>query len=214
MLSIEQLKFQYASGASLEVPRFALAQGEVGLLLGPSGSGKTTLLSLIAGLLPVHSGHITVAGIKLQSIHETQMDAFRGESIGFIPQRLFLSAALTVRQNLLLAPFSSGRTEAAQPSRADVLLAELGIAQLANRRAHRISGGQAQRVAVARALMNSPKLLLADEPTASLDDQTAQGVIELLLGVSQRNGTTLLISSHDSRVHRAVPQVTALRLGA
>jgi putative ABC transport system ATP-binding protein len=211
------LQFTHAgSAAALHVPHFAVPAGGIGLVTGPSGSGKTTLLSLIAGLLPLHRGTITVGSNRLQPISNGRNDAFRERSIGFIPQRLFLSAALTVRQNLLLAPFAAGLSAhehaPALADRADALLRNLGLADLASRRAHRISGGQAQRVAVARALMNKPQLLLADEPTASLDDAAAHSVIELLCSAAMSEGVTLVISSHDSRVRNALPDAVALVL--
>ena len=153
---------------------------------------------------------IRIAGTDITALKGTARDVFRGASIGLVPQRLLLSPALTVMQNLQLAPYALGL--AANSKRAQELLAALSISELANKNAAQISGGQAQRVAVARALMNAPKLVLADEPTANLDDAAAAQVISLLLSITNQFGATLLIASHDARVKAALPSSTELQL--
>ena len=211
MLDIENLQFNYAGAdRCVDLLRYTLDSGNVGLLRGNSGSGKSTLLALIAGLLTPQRGRIQIAGTDITALKGTARDVFRGASIGFVPQRLLLSPALTVTQNLQLAPYALGL--AANSKRAQELLAALNISELANKNAAQISGGQAQRVAVARALMNAPKLVLADEPTANLDDAAAAQVISLLLSIPSQFGATLLIASHDARVKAALPSCTELQL--
>jgi putative ABC transport system ATP-binding protein len=194
----------------VDIPRYEIDSGKTGLLVGRSGSGKSTVLALIAGLLTPKRGRIEIGGQDIAALKGSARDRFRGAAIGLVPQRLLLSPALTVMQNLQLAPYALGR--AALPARAHELLSALGIAELAHKNAAQISGGQAQRVAVARALMNAPQVVLADEPTANLDDASASQVISLLLSVSAQFNATLLIASHDARVRSVLPACAELAL--
>jgi putative ABC transport system ATP-binding protein len=211
MLLVEDLQFNYAGAERIvDIPRYEIDSGKTGLLVGRSGSGKSTVLALIAGLLTPKRGRIEIGGQDIAALKGSARDRFRGAAIGLVPQRLLLSPALTVMQNLQLAPYALGR--AALPARAHELLSALGIAELAHKNAAQISGGQAQRVAVARALMNAPQVVLADEPTANLDDASASQVISLLLSVSAQFNATLLIASHDARVRSALPACAELAL--
>ncbi|RZJ12140.1 MAG: ATP-binding cassette domain-containing protein [Rubrivivax sp.] len=168
------------------------------LLRGASGSGKSTLLALLAGLLRVRQGTLEVAGTQLAGLSARALDVWRGATLGVVPQRLHLSVALTVAENLALPALAAG--QGADPARATELLSALGIAELARRRPHQLSVGQAQRVALARALMRRPRLLLADEPSASLDDVHTAQMLSLLRTLADREGCTLIVASHDSRV--------------
>jgi putative ABC transport system ATP-binding protein len=172
------------------------------LLRGASGSGKSTLLALLAGLLRVQQGELSVAGTSLTSLSPRALDAWRGATLGVVPQRLHLSEALTVAENLALPALAAG--QGADPERAAELLAALDIEGLAGRKAHQLSVGQAQRVALARALMRRPRLLLADEPSANLDDEHTVHMLALLLDAAEREGCTLVIASHDARVVEAL----------
>jgi putative ABC transport system ATP-binding protein len=178
-------------------------QGAVLLLSGPSGCGKSTWLALVAALVLPTAGSITVAGQSLATLKNIAADAWRAGAIGFLPQKLHLSAALTVQQNLALAQWASGTAE--NPSAIQSALAALGVAELAPRKPAQLSGGQAQRVALARAVLLKPKVILADEPTASLDDEAAADAVSLLLATAQAQGATLVIATHDARVAALMP---------
>ncbi len=208
MISATGLHYNYAgSGAApLAFADIALPQGHTLVLRGASGSGKSTFLALACGLLSATSGTITVARQDLGALRGAARDAWRGRAIGFLPQRLHLSAALTVMQNLGLAYFALGlKEDKAQIMRS---LDALGVADLAQRLPHEISGGQAQRVALARAVLLSPQVILADEPTASLDDEAAAGALAQLRAIAARCKASLVIATHDARVVQALmPQM-------
>ena len=196
------LRHRYVGGAEIAYADFALAAGRHLLLRGASGSGKSTLLALLAGLLRVHQGELSVADVELQTLSARALDAWRGATLGVVPQRLHLSEALTVAENLALPALAAGH--GADPARAAELMEALDIAELASRRPHQLSVGQAQRVALARALMRRPRLLLADEPSANLDDEHTLHMLALLLDAAEREGCTLVIASHDARVVEAL----------
>lgn len=202
MLGWSSLRHRYAGGAEIEYRDFSLPAGRHLLLRGASGSGKSTLLALLSGLLRVQQGELSVAGTDLAALSPRALDAWRGASLGVVPQRLHLSEALSVAENLALPALAAG--QGADPERAAELLAALDIAELAGRRPHQLSVGQAQRVALARALMRRPRLLLADEPSASLDDEHTLHMLALLLDAAEREGCTLVIASHDGRVIEAL----------
>jgi len=216
MLETRQLQFAYGAGQPLVFPDVALAQGDFLLLSGPSGSGKSTWLALMAALIKPQQGTLTVAGQDLTALTGRSADAWRARHIGFLPQKLHLSAALTVQHNLELAFWAAGLPVDAQ--RVRQALAQLGVAELAQRLPSQLSGGQAQRVALARAVLMQPRLILADEPTASLDDAAAQDAVQLLAQVAQQHGASLVIATHDARVAGALrnstgPAPTLLQLG-
>jgi putative ABC transport system ATP-binding protein len=202
MLRTQGLQFNYPSAAALRFADLQLEQGAALVLQGNSGSGKSTLLALAAGLLTARSGTMEVAGQNPALLSASQRDAWRGRTIGFLPQRLHLSDALSVFDNLALAYFAIGaKVDGAQILRS---LDALGVADLAHRKPQALSGGQAQRVALARAVLMRPLVILADEPTASLDDAAANSAIMLLAQAAQRCGATLVIATHDARVQAAL----------
>jgi len=182
----------------LEFPDVEVAQGSVLILSGASGCGKSTWLALVAGLVAPTSGAVTVADQPLSALKNIATDAWRAKAIGFLPQKLHLSAALTVAQNLALAQWAAGHAENRQQI-AEALEA-LGVGALASRHPSQLSGGQAQRVALARAVLLQPRVVLADEPTASLDDAAAADAVALLLATARRQQATLVIATHDARV--------------
>ncbi|MEI6732822.1 MAG: ATP-binding cassette domain-containing protein [Comamonadaceae bacterium] len=198
MICTQGLSYQYAGAATLRFPDVAVAQGATLLLSGPSGCGKSTWLALIAGLVRPTSGRLTVAGQSLAALDAVATDAWRASTIGFLPQRLHLSVALSVRQNLALAQWASGLAE--DELAIDVALSALSVNELAGRKPAQLSGGQAQRVALARAVLRKPKVILADEPSASLDDAAAADAIALLLTTARSQSATLVIATHDARV--------------
>lgn len=198
MISSRQLAYQYPGGAELRFEDVEVAQGGVLLLRGVSGSGKSTWLALAAGLLNPGGGDITVAGQSLKALGKVAGDAWRARTIGFLPQKLHLSAALSVHANLAMAQWAAGQAQ--DDARIREALAALGVQELAARKPAQLSGGQAQRVALARAVLLRPQVILADEPTASLDDDAAQQAVELLQATARQQGATLVIATHDSRV--------------
>jgi len=203
MLAWQGLSHRYEGAErAIAYADFELAPGRHLLLRGASGSGKSTLLALLSGLLRVRQGELEVAGTSLAGLGARALDAWRGATLGVVPQRLHLSEALTVAENLALPALAAG--QGSDPARAAELMAALDIEELAGRRPHQLSVGQAQRVAVARAMMRRPRLLLADEPSANLDDDNTLQMLALLLDAAEREGCTLVLASHDARVVEAL----------
>jgi len=198
MFSLANVQHSYEGVVVLAIDDWSAAQGERRLVLGPSGSGKTTLLHLLAGVLRPQGGIVKVADCELGTLSSAALDRFRGQNIGLVLQRLHLMSSLSVEKNLLLAQYCAGLAQ--DRSHIEQLLSDLGIADRAHAYPHQLSHGQAQRVAVARAVLNRPKLILADEPTSNLDDENCQQALQLLLDQADRCGATLLIATHDSRL--------------
>jgi len=198
LIQSAHLSYRYPGSVPLHFPDVEVPQGRVLVLSGPSGSGKSTWLALVAGLVPPTTGSLTVAGQALGKLSGAATDAWRAKTIGFLPQKLHLSAALTVAQNLAMAQWAAGQAQ--DDARIHGALDALGVADLAHRKPAQLSGGQAQRVALARAVLLQPQVILADEPTASLDDEAAHTAVELLLHTAGRQGATLVIATHDGRV--------------
>ncbi|WP_370089926.1 ABC transporter ATP-binding protein [Ekhidna sp.] len=198
MLQIKALRHSYDEKAMISYPDWNVEKGNHAIILGNSGCGKTTLLHLIGGLMPPKEGSLEVAGENLSKMGNASLDRFRGEHIGIVFQKPHLVRSLTVRENLTLSQYLGQRK--INKKRTDEVLEKLGIKELANRKVHQISQGQAQRVSIARAVINSPKLLLADEPTASLDDENCKKVIDLLKSQAEETGATLIVATHDHRV--------------
>jgi len=210
MIRTRGLAHAYPGAALRRFPDVDVRQGGTLLVRGRSGSGKSTWLSLVAGLRGTATGDLFVAGLQIGTQRGAEIDAWRARSIGFLPQKLHLSSALTVADNLALAYFAAGRPrDDAAIARA---LEHLGVADLAARRPHQLSGGQAQRVALARAVLLAPELLLADEPTASLDDEAAACALALLQSSAAACDATLVIATHDQRVVQALAGAVVLDL--
>lgn len=217
MIQTSQLAYCYPGSTPIQFPDVDVAQGSVLLLSGPSGCGKSTWLALVAGLVKATSGSLTVADQMLGTLNRVATDAWRARTIGFLPQKLHLSMALTVGQNLAMAQWAAGQPE--DKARVAAALDSLGVADLDHRKPAQLSGGQAQRVALARAVLLHPKVILADEPTASLDDEAAASAIGLLVQTARQRGATLVIATHDGRVAPLIsadgaglPAYTALKL--
>ena len=212
MIRTRQLIYAYPKGPTLVFPDVQLAQGGVLVLRGNSGSGKSTWLALLAGLLTPQSGSLVVAEQDVGRLSPAARDAWRAKNLGFLPQKLHLSEALSVAGNLSLAYFAAGLPQDA-PAKAHVLktLEALDVADLAHRKPSQLSGGQAQRVALARAVLLKPKIILADEPTASLDDSAAESALRLLQTSAQRSHATLVIATHDQRVADGIQGAQVLR---
>lgn len=208
MINTKSITYTYLSAKEIAFPDLTIPAAGQFLLLGESGSGKTTLLHLLGGLLKLQNGTIEVNGTELSGLTESQLDRFRGKHYGFIFQRNHLLAALTVEQNLLMAPYLAGLEH--DKNRLDEVLKQLGIADQKKKRIQELSLGQAQRVAIARAVLNKPAVIIADEPTSALDDKNCDRVSELLISVAQQNQATLLIATHDQRLKNKIKNVIQL----
>jgi putative ABC transport system ATP-binding protein len=198
MIAVRNLTQRYGDRVVLRLPEWTLGTGERSLVIGPSGCGKSTLLHILAGLQRPTEGEVSVFDQDLSSPQQTQIDRWRGATVGIVLQALHLVSHLSVRANLRLAQYLAHRP---QDERAvDGALASLGVADKSERTPRELSQGEQQRVAIARAVVNGPRLLLADEPTANLDDAAAARAIDLLLAQAARHGATLVVATHDSRI--------------
>jgi putative ABC transport system ATP-binding protein len=195
-------------GVDLEV-----AAGAFVALLGPSGSGKSTLLNLLAGIDAPDAGEIEVAGVRLHALGERDRTLFRRDRIGFVFQFFNLIPTLTVMENLLLPLELGGRTTEAHRARARELLARVGLADREEAWPDRLSGGEQQRVAVARALAHGPELILADEPTGNLDQATGEEVLDLLEELVRGSGTTLVMVTHALEAAARADRILEVRGG-
>jgi putative ABC transport system ATP-binding protein len=191
------------------LPDLDLAPGRSLAILGASGSGKTTALLALAGIRPPADGEISVAGVAPWRLPSDQRDRFRGQRIGLVFQSFHIVDAISVAANLALAARCAGLPN--DPGRIASLLQRLGISDIARRRADRISHGQAQRVAVARALFNRPAVVMADEPTSALDDGNAASRLALLKDTAAAQGAALVIATHDRRVIETVDATVTMR---
>ena len=196
MLVAQNIEFSYQSDQKFDIPSFNLKAGEQLLILGKSGSGKTTILNILGGLLKPQKGEVNINGTSLYQLSGAALDKFRGKNIGIIFQKPHILTPLTVEENLKLANFFSGASGVKNES----LLRDLGIFDKRNAKVHTLSEGEAQRVSIARALANAPKIILADEPTASLDDVNAANVIKMLKEQAEKFNAVLIVVTHDQRV--------------
>jgi putative ABC transport system ATP-binding protein len=207
MIAVSGLAHRYGAAQALRVPQWNVAQGERWLILGASGSGKTTLLHSLAGLIRPSEGRIDVAGRDLRSISGTELDRWRGATVGIVLQALHLLKHLSVRDNLRLAQYLAHAPQ--DDARIAQALGALGVADKAARKPSELSQGEQQRVAIARAVVNRPKLVLADEPTANLDDAAAATAVDLLVQAAGY-GATLVVATHDARVRQRFEKTLAL----
>lgn len=201
MLEIRSLSHQYKAATKLSFPDWNIRKGEQWLLLGESGSGKTTLLHMLTGIKKPTSGEVFINQTDLYKLSNRALDQFRGIHIGLVFQQPHLIRSLTVKENLTIAQHFAGLKK--DPGRIDEVLTELDIIQKINSYPGELSQGQLQRASIARAVLNRPSLLIADEPTSSLDNKNAKAVINLLLKLSVAGGSTLIVSTHDERVKEA-----------
>jgi ABC-type lipoprotein export system ATPase subunit len=216
-VSIDNLQKRYIGPDGSVVPvidieKFSLADSEQVALIGTSGSGKTTLLHLIAGILAPDQGSIQFqingSTADIARLSEAKRDVFRGRYIGYIFQTHHLLGGFTAMENVQLGMTFTGRP--ADPAWAKHLLNEVGLSQRLNYKPEKLSVGQQQRVAVARALANRPKLVLADEPTGALDSKNAQQVLELIRKLCGEVGASLLLVSHDLNIAKQLSRVVSL----
>lgn len=206
-LEVRGLGFRYGEIGLFRDLSFGLGRGETRAILGPSGSGKTTLLHLLTGLLALQDGDVRWSGQSLKGLSEEALARRRLTYTGLVFQHHYLQAELTALENVLIPGYLSGEVDTAWGRE---LLAQVGLAERANLLPKALSGGERQRVAVVRALYNRPRLLLADEPTGSLDRRNAERVLGLMLSLAASLGTAVIVATHDEHL---VAGMTELRLG-
>lgn len=208
MLETSPLILGYNNTTVMRIAPLSLCAGEQRVIAAPSGKGKTTLLLTLAGILPPLEGRIQVAGHEMSAMNEAQRDHFRGRHIGIVFQALHLLPALTVEDNVRLTFFAAGM--ACDEAHLSATLRLLDISDIRQKMPHQLSQGQAQRASIARAVVHNPKLILADEPTSSLDDMNCERVMTLLQTLAREREAALLVSTHDRRIHRYFNRVTPL----
>lgn len=209
MLNVQQLTFAYASSINFNFDDFSCQAGQGVLILGESGVGKTTLLHLLGGLLSPDTGSIQIGGTDIAQLSTTQLDAFRGKHIGLVFQKTHIVASLSVLENLLLAQYLAGNVQNKKTIQA--LAEQLNIVDQLSKKTHELSQGQQQRLAIARALINQPKIVLADEPTSSLDDKNCANVIALLKKQTAEANAALVIVTHDYRLKKEFDNQVVLK---
>ncbi|HEY4319998.1 MAG TPA: ABC transporter ATP-binding protein [Gemmatimonadales bacterium] len=216
MLSCESLHHEYLSGgkrlAVLKDITFEIAAGGFVAIVGPSGSGKTTLLGLLAGLDRPTSGRVLLDGVDLASLDEDGRARFRRQRVGFVFQSFQLLATLTARENVQVPMELAGDSDAG--ARADALLERVGLGARSHHYPAQLSGGEQQRVAVARAFSTRPRVLFADEPTGNLDAANGAIVIDTMTALNAEYGTTLVLVTHDADVARLARRTIRMVDGA
>jgi lipoprotein-releasing system ATP-binding protein len=190
-----------------------LAAGEVVAVVGPSGSGKSTLLHLLGGLESADAGEIEIGGRRIDRLDAEALAAMRNRTIGYVFQFHQLLADFTAIENVALPGRIAGRPAAELRSRAETLLSEVGLGELGDRFPGQLSGGEQQRVAICRALLLAPPLVLADEPTGSLDPASGSVVFDLLLDLQRRHGTTAIVVTHNPELARRCARILTLEGG-
>ena len=215
MLEIKNLTKTYNSGSRsltvLDHVSFKIEPGETFSIVGPSGSGKTTLLGLCAGLDRASEGSVILNGIALDSLSEDERAAVRNEHVGFIFQNFQLIPTLTALENVMIPLELQG--EKGAKKRAEDLLERVGLGDRKNHYPTQLSGGEQQRVSLARAFSNNPKILFADEPTGNLDEETSEKVEALLFELNRDMGTTLVLVTHDLELAAKTQKIIKLRGG-
>jgi putative ABC transport system ATP-binding protein len=215
VLQVHDLTQTFHSGdrtlTVLDGVSFDVSVGETCAIVGPSGSGKTTLLGLCAGLDRPTAGTVRLCGTDLGPLSEDERAAVRNQHVGFIFQTFRLLPTLTARENVMVPAELRGRSEARE--RAEALLAQVGLGDRLDHYPTQLSGGEQQRVAMARAFINEPDILFADEPTGNLDTETAERIEDLFFDLNRNAGTTLVLVTHDLELARQTERVLRLRAG-
>lgn len=199
MINTKGLNFKYNDQASFSFPDINLGKDENLLIIGSSGIGKTTLLHLLAGLLESNSGSINLYGQDISKLTQHQIDKFRGQNIGIVFQKPHFVNSLTVKENLQLAQYLGNKKD---QNRIVDILSSLDILDKENKKPKKLSQGEKQRASIAMAIVNSPKLILADEPTSSLDDENCDRVINLLKKQASEFKAQLIVITHDNRLKK------------
>jgi putative ABC transport system ATP-binding protein len=216
-LQLADVRKVYRSGddevVALDHATFEVGDDEIVALVGPSGSGKTTLLSIAGGLLTPTEGSVVVRGTEITEFNAKQLTRFRGERVGFVFQSVNLVPFLTARENLMVVADMNGQPRGPARARAERLLDELGLGHRLRHLPEELSGGERQRVAIGRALMNEPDLVLFDEPTSALDTKLGEQVMELIRAEVKGRGTAAVIVTHDARMAAYADQTVTITDG-
>ena len=216
-LEVRDLKKTYRTGKieyeALRGVTFSIARGEFVSIVGPSGSGKSTLMNIIGSLDRATSGEVLIDGTPVSSMNENQFAKLRNEKMGFVFQAFNLVNYLTACQNVELPLVAAGINPAVRRKEAMALLGGLGLEGKEDKKPRELSGGEQQRVAVARAMINKPALILADEPTGNLDSKSAEGVVLLLRNVSVERGVTVVMITHNMELTKYCHRVFHIRDG-
>ena len=217
-LELTDVRKTYTSGddeiVALDHATLEVGDDEILAMVGPSGSGKTTLLSISGGLLTPSEGKVVVGGQDISTYSAKQLTAFRRDSVGFVFQAVNLVPFLTARENLTIVnDFGSSRSHKDAKIRADKLLDELGLSHRVDNLPGQMSGGERQRVAIGRALMNEPALVLIDEPTSALDTKLGEQVMELIVSEVKSRNTAAVIVTHDQRMTRYADRTVTITDG-
>ena len=214
MLEARDVTLSYGATQALRGVSLTLAPGARIALMGPSGCGKSSLLHCLAGVLRPDGGQVRLDGKDVGALPERARSRLRLERLGVIFQYGDLVPELTILENVALPLEFLGRSRRDARSAAQAMLDELGVADVGDSRAGAVSGGQAQRAAVARALVHEPSVVLADEPTGSLDTVTSEAVLDVLTKLTERSGAALLVVTHDNLVASHLDEVVSMRDGA
>ena len=188
-------------------------QGEFAAIVGPSGSGKTTLLNMLGGLDNPSTGKITIGGVDISSLKSSELINFRLFNIGFVFQAYNLIPVLTAKENVEFVMHLQGKSKAERDSRTKELLESVGLGDRLDSRPSKLSGGQQQRVAVARALASKPKFVLADEPTANLDTEATENLLDIMEKLNREENITFIFATHDARVMKKARRVITIEDG-
>ncbi|MFN4234746.1 MAG: ABC transporter ATP-binding protein [Bacteroidia bacterium] len=203
MISAKNLHFSYNTATQFIFPDINCNAGEVLIISGKSGTGKTTLLHLLGGILKPISGQIIIDYTEINTLNEKQLDKFRGNNIGIVFQKANFISSLNVLENLELASWLATKNK--QTEKAKKILSQLDLSSHLHKKPTELSVGQQQRVSIARAIINEPKLILADEPTSNLDDENCFNVATLLSETAKAINAALIIVTHDSRLKDKFP---------
>jgi putative ABC transport system ATP-binding protein len=213
VVEAQEVSLSFGANPALRGATVAVGSGEILAVMGPSGSGKSTLLHCLAGILVPDSGEIRFHGRRIDALREEERSTLRRDHFGFVFQFGQLVPELTAQENVALPLLLSGARRAQALDEARAWFGRLGLDGLERRRSGELSGGQAQRVALARGLVAQPEVLFADEPTGSLDSLTGEHVMELLVDAARQQGTTVVLVTHDARVAAYADREVVVRDG-
>jgi len=218
ILEVKKLTKKYEDGdievTALDNVSFSLPEGFDLAILGPSGSGKTTLLQLAGGLDTMTSGDVIISGQSIKNMSDSEISDFRNQTMGFIFQMINLHDFFTAKENVMLPMLVAGVNREEAEEKALKLLEKVGLSPRANHLPKQLSGGEQQRVAVARALANEPKIIFADEPTGKLDKANSKLVIDILESLSHENGMSVIMITHDENIAKRFSRVIKLENGS